>query len=388
MSKFKPYIPYSGCKQRISERIIKVIKEKHPHKDVAIDLFGGGGSMSFEFLASGYKKVIYNELNIGYYHLITFLKNRRKFCLSNKLPLTLPDYFYRFVDKQSYSNIKSAKNNLLSPEQIAYKYFVISCYTFNNLQDKSKNDKSGYLYALKKRDGNYYIHQALCHKDKKALAIIKNYFSLLGNITDSLDCCLQDNLQKAIYDFNRYILIITFLFDNINKNPKLSSVISRLQYEIRRDKRYFDKHTQTDLCKLFMLYGLNISGAKRISCNAFTKELFSCEHLSRMLHIEAILQLPLEKLECYNMSYNNFAITENNCILYCDPPYYNTQGYNAGTFDFARFSCWCYNCKYPLFVSEITNPNPNKLVPIWQHKIKDNVSKNTLRMEQLFWNEK
>lgn len=714
----KPYIPYSGCKQRISESIIKVIKEKHPHKDVAIDLFGGGGSMSFQFLASGYKKVIYNELNIGYYSLIKFLKNRREVCLSNKLPLTLPDYFYRFVDKESYSNIKLQNNNFLSLEQITYKYYVLSCYTFNNLSDKSKNDKSGYLYAQTRINANYYIHQVLVFKDTFALQQIKKYFSILGNIVNLLDCCLNNNLQKAIYDFNRYISIITFLFDNVNRTPKCSPIILRLNEEYEKDKNYFENHSQRELCELFLLYGLQLK-LNRLSCGEFVKGVFSCDHLSRILHIQAILQLPLEKLECYNMSYDNFAITENNCIVYCfdketevltnngwksfkdvdikndlflsrqpntniieykrathyinreyngkmylyesrsqnicvspehnmfverkrgrkkiscqefikaqdlfgktgysfitagcvnnnidnsnieiegdifnkkdfayllglfltdgcinnqdiititqskpqikqklinilnklnikysvyndkcfhlprkyktyfkqfylkenrhipkdflnssrdimmsllegiidgdgdlstrrkiwlgsknlvddimelcykiglsatysmrqpktqyykkenryiiatkpyytiyinhnvchtkmntdekyidykgniycvvledwhtiltrrngktqwmgqcDPPYYNTQGYNADTFDFARFSGWCYNCKHPLFVSEITNPNPNKLVSIWQHKIKDNVSKNTLRLEQLFWNGK
>lgn len=382
----KPYIPYSGCKQRISGEIVKLIRAKCPDKDTAIDLFGGGGAMSFEFLQQGYQRVVYNELNTGYYNLLLFLKRRREYCLQNGSPLTLPNYFYDFVDKSKYGNIKLQNDKSLDTQQLAYKYFVLAVYTFNNLQGKSKNSTSGYLYGKDTRDGNCCIHQALVRKDKSALQQIKTYFAALGTLTNLLDCCLQANLQKAIYDFGRYISIITFLFDNLSRNPQVSPIIARLNDEYKKDKNYFDKRSQRELCRLFMLYGLKPRSYK-MSCGDNIRGAFSCDHLQRILHIQAILQLPLEKLDLYNCNYLQFPFRKyNNFVVLCDPPYFSTQGYDSGRFDFSKFSGWCYNFQNPLFICEITNPNPNKLISIWHHCIKDNVSAKKLRKEQLFYN--
>ena len=379
-----PYIPYSGSKQRIREQIVKTIKTKCPSQDTAIDLFGGGGAMSFEFLQQGYKKVVYNEINKGYYTLLLFLKKRRQYCLDNNLPLTLPDYFYNFVDKTNYGNVKMQDDNVLSEVQLAYKYFILACYTFNNLQ---KGSRSGYLYGISKSDANYYVHRALVFKDKNALQQIKNHFAILGNLVSVFDCCLQNNLQNAIYDFNRYTLIITYLFDNLRKKPNITPIISRLNEEFAKDNNYFNTHPQADLCRLLLLYGLKPKGA-RMSCSEFINNgTFACDHLQRLLHIQAILQLPLENLDLYNLNYAIFPFEKySNFIVYADPPYFSTVGYDSGDFDFSRFSGFCYNFQRPLFVSEITNPNPNRLQNIWSRIIKDNVSTKALRKEQLFYN--
>ena len=386
---FKPYIPYSGAKQKIAELIIQVIKSKHPHKTTFIDLFGGGGSMSLEALQQGYQKVVYNEYQRGYYILLKSLKARREYCIANSLPLTLPQHYYNFVGKQQYQDIRTTPDNLLNDEQLAYKYFVLSCYTFNNLQKKTSRGEgwaSAYLYGRDKRDANYYIHQALVFKDKNALQQIKNYFGMLGDIVNIFECCLQNDLQKAIYDFNRYISIITFLFETINDKPNITPIINRLNEEYNKNKNYFDDNPQCNLCRLLLLYGIK-PRTQKMSCGDLIKGgVFACDHLTRILHLQAILQLPLEKLELYNMGYANFAMTYNNSVVYCDPPYFNTLGYSDIDFDFSRFSGWCYNCKYPLFVSEITNPNPNKLQSVWVKEIRDNISNKKLRKEQLFWN--
>lgn len=40
---FSPYIPYSGCKQRIFGQIFSLIRKYHEKLTTIIDLFGGGG---------------------------------------------------------------------------------------------------------------------------------------------------------------------------------------------------------------------------------------------------------------------------------------------------------------------------------------------------------
>jgi hypothetical protein len=60
------HIPHMGGKQAIAKNLIDVMLFHNPEADTFIDLFGGGGSMSFEALSRPQiKRVIYNELNTG-----------------------------------------------------------------------------------------------------------------------------------------------------------------------------------------------------------------------------------------------------------------------------------------------------------------------------------
>jgi DNA adenine methylase len=43
-------------------------------------------------------------------------------------------------------------------------------------------------------------------------------------------------------------------------------------------------------------------------------------------------------------------------VVYCDPPYTGTTGYNSGEFDHGRFHAWCEAQTVPVFVSEFTAP--------------------------------
>lgn len=59
-------IPYMGSKRKLSKTIIDYILIHNPNVKYIYDLFGGGGSMSFEALQrKQIKKVFYNELNTG-----------------------------------------------------------------------------------------------------------------------------------------------------------------------------------------------------------------------------------------------------------------------------------------------------------------------------------
>lgn len=59
------------------------------------------------------------------------------------------------------------------------------------------------------------------------------------------------------------------------------------------------------------------------------------------------------------------------CIIYCDPPYNNTQGFDNKEFDSNKFWNWCENLKsngYDVFVSEYSCPiHWNEL---WQKSVK------------------
>lgn len=65
----------------------------------------------------------------------------------------------------------------------------------------------------------------------------------------------------------------------------------------------------------------------------------------------------LERLERYNTNYRNVELPDNS-IVYCDPPYANTNRYglNGSRFDNEAFWEWARHCKKPVFISEYEAP--------------------------------
>lgn len=65
----------------------------------------------------------------------------------------------------------------------------------------------------------------------------------------------------------------------------------------------------------------------------------------------------LQSLERYNTDYRNVELPDN-CIVYCDPPYANTNHYgmNRSKFDNDTFWEWARRCRQPVFISEYDAP--------------------------------
>ena len=66
-------------------------------------------------------------------------------------------------------------------------------------------------------------------------------------------------------------------------------------------------------------------------------------------------------------------VNEANALIYCDPPYQNTSGYKAGSFDSVAFFEWCRQQAKRgniVFVSEYEAPADFEIV--WQGEVKTN----------------
>ena len=70
----------------------------------------------------------------------------------------------------------------------------------------------------------------------------------------------------------------------------------------------------------------------------------------------------LERLQALERDYREIQIADGD-VVYCDPPYANTQKYNAGAFDNAAFWEWARTRNFPVFVSEYGAPAD--FTPIW-----------------------
>ena len=68
-------IPYQGGKQKIAQELMYKMLEIKPNAKYFVDLFAGGGSMSFLALQMGLK-VVYNDKHTN---LINFVNNNKLF---------------------------------------------------------------------------------------------------------------------------------------------------------------------------------------------------------------------------------------------------------------------------------------------------------------------
>ena len=79
----------------------------------------------------------------------------------------------------------------------------------------------------------------------------------------------------------------------------------------------------------------------------------------------------LQGVKFIHGSYDEYSDFEN-CLIYLDPPYFQTTSYKTGTFDHDKFWDWCRKMseKNSVFISEYVAPNDFECV--WQGEVKTN----------------
>lgn len=100
------------------------------------------------------------------------------------------------------------------------------------------------------------------------------------------------------------------------------------------------------------------------------QSLQSLQSLERLQSLESMERLErLERLEQHDSiivttssDYREYVHEEGD-VVYCDPPYANTDQYNVGDFDSAAFWQWCRTRDFPVYVSEYHAPED--FVSIW-----------------------
>ena len=123
-------IPYMGSKNKIATQLMRKILDEKPRAKYFVDLFGGGGSMSFTALQIGLK-AHYNEKQTSLFNFIDYILKRIKTGQKGKFGL-FPDDFYKFITREEFSELKK--------EDSIKGQFVRICYSFGNNQ-------KGYLFG-------------------------------------------------------------------------------------------------------------------------------------------------------------------------------------------------------------------------------------------------
>jgi len=123
----------------------------------------------------------------------------------------------------------------------------------------------------------------------------------------------------------------------------------------------------------------------QLICDRF--DLQRLEQLERLERLQQLEQLErLERLEILNCEYCDIK-TLGGAVVYCDPPYFNTQPYQC-CIDYEKFYQWCFDTKSPVFVSSYNLPECFVLVASFSHRSTLGATANNAVVENLYWNGK
>lgn len=79
-------------------------------------------------------------------------------------------------------------------------------------------------------------------------------------------------------------------------------------------------------------------------------------HAGDLQSLESLERLQsLQRLETFGGDYQNVPL-KNTGVIYCDIPYFKTDKYASGKFDYERFYAWCERQSLPVFISEYWMP--------------------------------
>nr|DAL49475.1 MAG TPA_asm: DNA adenine methylase [Caudoviricetes sp.] len=407
--RLKTCLIYTGSKEIIAGALLKEIHKHSPNAKYFFDLFGGGGAMSVQALASGLK-VYYNELKTDLCLMFEYIKDciahpRNEWGIFDK-------EMYFWVDKNEFFNIKEKyenKEHLKGAEII--KSFI---YSFG-----AKGINASYAFGA--RQWKHAGHNMIFYP------FLKDEFEKRG---EGLKWCVEifnkeftkhyDNLDSEEREFSAFVLT-NFMFGDfgswIERRAFFSSFvitlealcIARLQknwkYEFKQETsaRALKEFSNSKLCKIISLKrpdlvatakkykqkrgGETIMAFNNLRAFSQTQQL---EQLQRLEQLQQLEQQPaFLNLEISNKSYADFDFTQicenlgcdkSEIIIYADPPYLRTQkqniafGYHKSGFDHKAFVEWAKKLKeqgFNVFISESDGfAEFSGLTPIW-HKTKN-----------------
>ena len=84
-------------------------------------------------------------------------------------------------------------------------------------------------------------------------------------------------------------------------------------------------------------------------------DLKSLQSLARLSRLQTIPRFS-EPIFFTNLDYRNYEYKEGD-VVYCDPPYKGTGGYDNNTFDHDAFYEWVRTMDYPVYFSEYSAPD-------------------------------
>lgn len=200
-------------------------------------------------------------------------------------------------------------------------------------------------------------------------AFASAFFSFGGRFGKSY--IYGENIEKQ-----KEIMHKTFIFNDLDAKKELEN-IAGFEFELKPD---LTPH------KNYIYY--KQQGREKIGKPYSDKfYLERLQHLERLEHLQHLEHL--ERLEFSSIDYADFK-AENGDIIYCDPPYENTEKYIKGV-NHNSFFEWCLLQNNAVFISEYQDLSKYGFIKVFEIEKRQLLNKNSEtknNIEYLFWNGK
>ena len=356
-------VSYLGSKNKIAAEVVYNL----PSAPLLIDVFAGGGAITHAALLSHrFSSILANDYDCGalqlFYRashgLIDFKEERKRWVSREdfkRLKDTDPIVRYNW----SFSN--NGRNYLYSKDKEPYKrayHFALNCNDWTEwnaigLEKFEPTRQSIRAHAEEIKD--IYIRWWLKHNcyEGEIEALIANLKQDIERQSEEL----RQWLCEALTDAG-----ITQAEVGRRLNTQMHGhYFGKSQWEFPTKEAY--DQMRTFMPKLDKEY------EQVVGLYKLRKSLESLENLHRLESLESLENLHrLESLTISKADYKDIFVSEPTTVIYCDPPYINTSGYEDAIresgFNHAEFYDWCEAQKGLVVLSEYTVP-ADRFTCVW-----------------------
>ena len=315
---------YMGSKSVIARDLIKLI----PSGDRFVDAFAGGCAMTHAALLVGrWPKILANDI----VEVPEFFVNAVKGQYRDET---------RWISREDFFRLKDTD------------LFVRYCFSFGN-------DGRTYMYDAKLEPYKKACHYAVVFDDWA------DFMRLCPEVYATAKAALEGKTDRKArrLAFGPAVVrkLRTLDAKIVNSNPLYRSV--------KRNTRSVQSGVVAagSLQSLERLQSLEclerLEGLQALQSMEAVERIQSLERLERIQSLECI---PEHSLEARLGDYSTLEIRPGD-VIYCDPPYRGTGGYNGKGFDHEAFYSWAAAQSVPVYISEYWMPE-DRFMCIWEKK--------------------
>lgn len=335
-------LPYQGNKALIVGDLLKFLITQEPQATHFIDLFGGGGSVSFYALECGFK-TYYNELNCDIYTLISYLIKNKP--LTNKNPL-----WWKFYNREEFFEWKD--KSPANVDERALKAFILNTYSFGNRG-------TAYFYRKDLEIFKQQGHEFVVFNSPTACEFWQKYFA--NEFGEVIFAELHQRFENLSVRERRALWVNLVLKLSAFKATDLAKCYE-VPFNVDTLLNYSGKRICQDIMKWRPDTPLKEYENSKKGSISELKQVERIEQLQQIQQIQLIEQI--QRIERIQQIEQNITINENftmtnldyrealikiesegvdlsKAIILCDIPYKSTEGYKVGEFNHDEFFAWC-----------------------------------------------
>ena len=356
-------VSYQGSKNKIAAEVVYNI----PSAPLLIDMFAGGGAITHAALLSHrFGSILANDYDCGALQL---------FYRASHGLIDFEEERKRWVSREDFKRLKDT-------DPIVRYHWSFS------------NNGIDYLYSKDREPYKRAYHFALNCNDRtewNALGLEKfepTRQSIRAHAEEIKDIYIRWWLKHNCYEGKIEALIANLKQDNERQSEELRQWLCEAltdagitQAEVGRrlntqmQGHYFGKSQWEfptkeayDQMRTFMPK-LDKEYEQVVGLYKLRKSLESLHRLESLASLESLEYLHrLERLTISKADYKDIFVSEPTTVIYCDPPYINTSGYEDAIresgFNHAEFYDWCEAQKGLVVLSEYTAP-ADRFTCVW-----------------------